>query len=383
MTKPISLKDLAKAKQGSASPQLEAVPDIATLTQEVETLSPEEREKVDAIKANIDLTDGQQSVAYGVSAQKDLAGFSETILTKIRNQDAGVAGELMLDLMEQVKDLDVEGLTSRGGILDNIPFLKTLQRRIDRFMGRYEVIEVQVNRIQGKLEDARMVLMKDIAMYDTLYEKNVQFFRDLQLYITAGEETLAEVRETTLPALYQEAEASGEPMDAQLVRDFEDSVNRFEKKIHDLKLSKTLAIQTAPQIRLIQNNNKLLVDKIQTAVLSTIPLWKSQIVITIGLFRQKEALDLQKSVTETTNKLLEANSELLKDNSLEVARESEKGIVAIETLQKVNQDLITTIEETIDIQEKGRQQRAQAEAEMIKLEDDLKQTLLSQMSRRG
>lgn len=375
----ISLADLAKAKGAEEGVSLTEVPDVASIQKEVENLTPEEREKVDSIKKDIDLTNSQMAVSYGVGAQRELAAFSETILQNVRNRNSGVAGDLMLDLLGQVKDLDVASLGDNKGLLDNIPFLKNMQRKIERFMGRYEVIEVQINQIQGKLEDARMTMLKDITMFDSLYEKNLSYFRDLQLYITAGEEALAELRATTLPALYQEAEASGEPMDAQLVRDFEDSVNRFEKKIHDLKLSKTLAIQTAPQIRLIQNNNKLLVDKIQTAILNTIPLWKSQIVITIGMFRQKEALELQKSVTETTNKLLTANSEMLKQNTLDIARESEEGIVAIETLRKINDDLITTIEETLKIQEEGRKKRSQAEVELISLEEDLKKTMLKQI----
>lgn len=375
----ISLADLAKAKGAEEGVSLTEVPDVASIQKEVENLTPEEREKVDSIKKDIDLTNSQMAVSYGVGAQRELAAFSETILQNVRNRNSGVAGDLMLDLLGQVKDLDVASLGDNKGLLDNIPFLKNMQRKIERFMGRYEVIEVQINQIQGKLEDARMTMLKDITMFDSLYEKNLSYFRDLQLYITAGEEALAELRDTTLPALYQEAEASGEPMDAQLVRDFEDSVNRFEKKIHDLKLSKTLAIQTAPQIRLIQNNNKLLVDKIQTAILNTIPLWKSQIVITIGMFRQKEALELQKSVTETTNKLLTANSEMLKQNTLDIARESEEGIVAIETLRKINDDLITTIEETLKIQEEGRKKRSQAEVELISLEEDLKKTMLKQI----
>lgn len=375
----ISLADLAKAKGAEEGVSLTEVPDVASIQKEVENLTPEEREKVDSIKKDIDLTNSQMAVSYGVGAQRELAAFSETILQNVRNRNSGVAGDLMLDLLGQVKDLDVASLGDNKGLLDNIPFLKNMQRKIERFMGRYEVIEVQINQIQGKLEDARMTMLKDITMFDSLYEKNLSYFRDLQLYITAGEEALAELRATTLPALYQEAEASGEPMDAQLVRDFEDSVNCFEKKIHDLKLSKTLAIQTAPQIRLIQNNNKLLVDKIQTAILNTIPLWKSQIVITIGMFRQKEALELQKSVTETTNKLLTANSEMLKQNTLDIARESEEGIVAIETLRKINDDLITTIEETLKIQEEGRKKRSQAEVELISLEEDLKKTMLKQI----
>lgn len=222
-----------------------------------------------------------------------------------------------------------------------------------------------------------MQMLKDIAMFDGLYEKNLEYFRGLQVYIVAGEEKLRETREETLPRLRAEAQAKGDPMSAQVVRDFEDTVDRFEKKLHDLKLSKSIAIQTAPQIRLIQNNDKLLVDKIQTAILSTIPLWKGQIVIALGLARQQSALQMQRSVTDTTNELLQRNAELLKQNSLDVARESERGIVDLETLKKVNDDLISTIEETIQIQREGRAARQSAEAELAGIEQKLKDALLT------
>ena len=220
-------------------------------------------------------------------------------------------------------------------------------------------------------------MLKDITMFDSLYEKNLEYFRELQIYIAAGEEKIAETRNETLPALRAEAEAKGDPMSAQLVTDFEDTVNRFEKKVHDLKLSKMIAIQTAPQIRLIQNNDKLLVEKIQTAVLNTIPLWKSQIVIALGLNRQQGVLRMQREVTDTTNALLRKNSELLKQNTGEAARESERGIVDIETLKKVNQDLLETIEETIRIQQEGRTARLNAEAELAGIENQLKSMLLT------
>lgn len=225
-----------------------------------------------------------------------------------------------------------------------------------------------------------MAMLKDITVFDGLFEKNLEYFRDLQVYIVAGEEKLAELRDQTIPALRAEAQAKGDAMSAQVVRDFEDTVNRFEKKVHDLKLSKTIAIQTAPQIRLIQNNDKVLVDKIQTAILSTIPLWKSQIVIALGLERQKNVLELQRSVTDATNELLTKNAELLRQNSVDVARESERGVVDLETLKKVNSDLITTIEETIKIQRQGREARLDAERELAGIEDQLKQTLLNAVS---
>ena len=273
--------------------------------------------------------------------------------------------------------MDVDGLDE--GFWDKIPFLKNASRAVKKFMQRYEKLEVQIDRIEQQLDQARMQMLKDITMFDGLYEKNLEYFRELQIYIAAGEEKLQELQETTLPQLRAEAAAKGDAMSAQVVRDFEDTVNRFEKKIHDLKLSKTVAIQTAPQIRLIQNNDKMLVDKIQTAILSTIPLWKSQIVIALGLHRQESVLKMQRSVSDATNTLLTKNAELLRQNSTEVAKESERGIVDLETLKKVNADLISTIEETIKIQQEGRAARQGAEAELLGIEQQLKQALLTAM----
>ena len=281
----------------------------------------------------------------------------------------------MSDLVLKVKEVDVDGLDE--GFWDKIPFLKNASRAVKKFMQRYEKLEVQIDRIEQQLDQARMQMLKDITMFDGLYEKNLEYFRELQIYIAAGEEKLQELQETTLPQLRAEAAAKGDAMSAQVVRDFEDTVNRFEKKIHDLKLSKTVAIQTAPQIRLIQNNDKMLVDKIQTAILSTIPLWKSQIVIALGLHRQESVLKMQRSVSDATNTLLTKNAELLRQNSTEVARESERGIVDLQTLKKVNADLISTIEETIKIQQEGRAARQNAETELLSIEQKLKEALLT------
>ena len=319
--------------------------------------------------------DSQAALQYGVGAQRNISSFSDNILTQVRSKDSGYVGELMSDLVLKVKEVDVDGLDE--GFWDKIPFLKNASRAVKKFMQRYEKLEVQIDRIEQQLDQARMQMLKDITMFDGLYEKNLEYFRELQIYIAAGEEKLQELQETTLPQLRAEAAAKGDAMSAQVVRDFEDTVNRFEKKIHDLKLSKTVAIQTAPQIRLIQNNDKMLVDKIQTAILSTIPLWKSQIVIALGLHRQESVLKMQRSVSDATNTLLTKNAELLRQNSTEVARESERGIVDLQTLKKVNADLISTIEETIKIQQEGRAARQNAETELLSIEQKLKEALLT------
>ena len=367
--------DALMQSSGHTALQVQEPASMETVRAQVEELSPEQKARVEEVKNSIDLMDSQAALQYGVGAQRNISSFSDNILTQVRSKDSGYVGELMSDLVLKVKEVDVDGLDE--GFLDKLPFLKNTSRAVKKFMQRYEKLEVQIDRIQRDLEEARMQMLKDIAMFDGLYEKNLEYFRGLQVYIVAGEEKLRETREETLPRLRAEAQAKGDPMSAQVVRDFEDTVDRFEKKLHDLKLSKSIAIQTAPQIRLIQNNDKLLVDKIQTAILSTIPLWKGQIVIALGLARQQSALQMQRSVTDTTNELLQRNAELLKQNSLDVARESERGIVDLETLKKVNDDLISTIEETIQIQREGRAARQSAEAELAGIEQKLKDALLT------
>ena len=373
MAKEITLDTLLQGKEKTVLEKPEPE-DVEAVRAQVEELTPEQRAQVEELKNSIDLMDSQTAIQYGVGIQRNISGFSDNILSQVRSKDSGYVGELMSELVLKVKDVGVDQLDD--GILDKIPFLKNASRTIKKFMQRYEKLEVQIDHIEQQLEQARMQMLKDITMFDGLYEKNLEYFQELQIYIVAGEEKVKELRETTLPKLHEEAAAKGDPMSAQAVRDFEDTVNRFEKKIHDLKLSKTIAIQTAPQIRLIQNNDKMLVDKIQTAILSTIPLWKSQIVIALGLHRQETVLKMQRSVTDATNTLLTKNAELLKQNSVDVARESQRGIVDLETLKKVNEDLIATIEETIKIQQEGRAARRNAEAELAGIEERLKQTLL-------
>ena len=376
MAEQINLETLTKRKNGQT---VSAANQEDTQVQpefEIETLTPEQKRRAEEIKESIDLLDSQAAIQYGAGAQRNISGFADNILAQVRSKDGGQVGELMSELLIKVKDAGVDKL-GEDSFLDRIPLFRDASRSLKKFMQRYETLEVQIDRIEGEMDKARMELLKDIGMFDSLYEKNLEYFRELQIYIAAGEEKIAETRNETLPALRAEAEAKGDPMSAQLVTDFEDTVNRFEKKVHDLKLSKMIAIQTAPQIRLIQNNDKLLVEKIQTAVLNTIPLWKSQIVIALGLNRQQGVLRMQREVTDTTNALLRKNSELLKQNTGEAARESERGIVDIETLKKVNQDLLETIEETIRIQQEGRTARLNAEAELAGIENQLKSMLLT------
>ena len=369
----ITLADLVKSSSVQTAPE----PPAATaeeLNSQLAVLTPDERRQVDELKEQIDVRDSQMLMQYGSGARQNIAEFSGNILNNIRAKDTGYIGELMTDLVTNVQDLNFDSLKKDSGILG---IFRKAEAKVKKFFAQYEKLEVQVDRIEGKLEEARMEMLKDIGMFDSLYQKNLDYFKQLQIYITAGDEKIKELREQTIPSLRAEAEKSGDPMHAQLVRDFEDTVTQFEKKVHDLKTSKTIAIQTAPQIRLIQNNDKLLADKIQTAIQETIPLWKSQMVMALGLYRQQETLKLQRDVTDTTNALLLKNSEILKQNTIDVAKESERGIVDIETLKKANENLISTMNEAVRIQKEGHDKRMAAEQELIKIENEIRQALLT------
>ena len=374
----INLSDLMAAKSAESTdskPVTAVVPEqeIEKITQQVETLSPEEKRKVEEIKNGIDLMQSSAALTYGVPAQKEIAAFSDSILSKVRTKDSGHVGELLNDLVGKVRAFDT---TEKKSFLSRLPFFGSMVNKAEEIKDGYEKLSTQVERIEMGLEQAKVQMLEDVAMFDGLYEKNLQYFKELQLYIRAGEEKVAEIRNVTLPKLKSQAAASSDPIAVQVVSDFEESVNRFEKKVHDLKISRTLAIQTAPQIRLIQNNDKVLIERVQTAIYHTIPLWKNQMVIALGLSRQNDILALQRAVNDTTNDLLKKNAEMLKQNTIETARENERGIVDIDTVKKVNEDLISTLEETVRIQEEGRARRAAAEKELITIEGRLKDALL-------
>ena len=369
----IALDDFMQSKSSAALQETEPA-DIKTVCSQWEELTPEQKARVEALKNSIDLTDSKTPIQYGIGAQRNISNFSDSVLARVRSKDSGYIGELMSDLILKVKEADMDGLDD--GVLGKIPFLRNMSRLVKKFIQRYERLEVQIDRIEQELEQARMQVLKDVAVFDGLYEKNLEYFQELQIYIAAGEAKLKELRRMTLPRLQAEAAAKGGPVSAQAVRDFEDTMNRFEKKIHDLKLSKTIALQTAPQIRLIQNSDKMLVDKIQTAILGTIPLWKSQIVIALGISRQEAILRMQRNVSDAANTLLTKNAEMLKQHSAGMARESERGIVDLETLKKANAEMISAIKETIKIQQEGRAARQNAETELLSIERQLKNTLL-------
>ena len=380
----INLDDLMAAK-GAESTQSQAVAEvipeqeIAKITQQVEALTPEEKRKVAEIKDNINLMESSAALTYGVPAQKEIAAFSDSILSKVRTKDSGHVGELLNDLVGKVREFDT---TEKKSFLSRLPIIGSMMNKAEEIKDGYEKLSTQVERIEMGLEQSKVQMLEDVAMFDGLYEKNLEYFKELQLYIRAGEEKVEEMRNVTLPKLKQQASASNNPMAVQVVADFEESVNRFEKKVHDLKISRTLAIQTAPQIRLIQNNDKVLIERVQTAIYHTIPLWKNQMVIALGLTRQRDVLALQQAVNDTTNELLKRNAELLKQNTIDTAKENERGIVDIDTVKKVNEDLISTIEETVRIQEEGRRKRLAAEKELIAIEGRLKDALLRNSQRR-
>lgn len=381
MAKDIDLTDLMNKHQEQQGAAVKAVvPEKVEqeVTAAVDTLSPEEQAKVEKIKDDIDLTNSEALITYGASAQKKIAEFSDSVLAQVRTKDSGEVGQLLGSLVTQVKEYDEK---SQGGFLRKVPLIGSLVNKADNVKQGYEKLSVQVERIAGALEQSRLKMMKDVVLFDKLYDENFAYFKELQLYIRAGEEKIQEMRDVTLPKLHAQAAAANDPMAVQVVADFEANINRFEKKIHDLKISKTIAIQTAPQIRLIQNNDKALIDRVQTAIYSTIPLWKNQLVIALGLSTQQQVLRMQQAVNNTTNELLKRNAELLQQNSIETAKENERGIVDIETVRDVNEKLIQTIEDTVRIQQEGRAKRQAAEQELTAIEGKLRDALLKNSGR--
>ena len=375
----ISLDKLLQAKSATTAevtPILAPQQEIEKVTRQTELLTPEERKQVDAIKEGLDITDSSQALQFGNAAQKNLADFSDSILAQVRTKDSGYVGELLTDLSTKIDEFSQN---ETKGFMKKLPIIGKLVNKADGLVSAYDKLSVKVDKIQSELEKSKLAMMKDIIMFDSFYDKNLEYFKSLQLYIQAGEEKLSELRTITLPKLRQEAAVSSDPMAGQVVADFENTVDRFEKKVHDLKLSKTIAIQTAPQLRLIQNNDRMLVERVQSAIYNAIPLWKNQIIIALGLSRQQQLLKTQRAINDTTNELLRKNAEMLKINSIETAKENDRSIVDIETVRKVNEALITTIEETMQIQRDGRAKRQSAEQELQQLEERLKNTLLANM----
>ena len=338
-------------------------------------MTPEEQKQVMDLAAQINVTDSQSVISFGAAAQQELARFSDTILDQIRNKDAGTVGESLTELLGRVQDLDAGSLdpSKNSGFAKMFGGFRAEARK---FVNRYDKMSTSIEKIIDSLEKSKVQLIRDITMLDVMYVKNLEHLKQLDIFIMAGTLKLQELNNKVLPALREQAARTADSMDAQKVKDAMDLINRFEKKVHDLKLTRMISIQTAPQIRLIQSNDQMLVERIQSSILNTIPLWKNQIVISITLLRQQDALKLQKSVTDSTNDLLAKNSELLKVGSIQVAKENERGIVELETLKKVNTDLVATLQETLKIQSEGRTKRMQVESELKVMENDLKARLM-------
>lgn len=342
---------------------------------DVSKLTEEQQQRLEEIMNTIDIEDSQFILQYGVGAQSQIAGFADNAVSEVRAKDSGYVGDILSDLMLKVKELDVDGVTPGKSFISKFPIIGSMVNNTQKFAARYQKLSSEIEKIVDELDKAKMQLLKDITLLDYLFEKNLEYLGNLNYFIMAGTLKLKEIHETLIPEMQAKVKESNDPVDAQKLNDFLQMANRFEKKIHDLKLSRMVSLQTAPQIRLIQNNNQVLVEKIQSSILNTIPLWKNQIAIAISLHKQKKALEVQKEVTDTTNALLRKNAEMLKDSSVELARETERGVVDLDTLKKVNTDLIATIDETLKIQQEGRTKRKEAEAELINIERELKQKL--------
>lgn len=339
--------------------------------EELDVLTPEEKKMVADFAAKIDLRSSNAILQYGAGAQKKIADFSESALENVKTKDLGEVGDMLAGVVTELKSFDEE--EEEKGIFG---FFKKGGNKLANMKAKYDKAEVNVNKICDALEGHHIQLMKDIAMLDKMYELNTTYFKELSMYIAAGKKKLQDVATTELPELEAKAARSGLPEDAQAVNDLNALCNRFEKKIHDLELTRTISLQMAPQIRLVQSNDTVMSEKIQSTLVNTIPLWKSQMVLAIGVENSSRAAKAQREVTDMTNELLRKNAEKLKLATVETAKESERGIVDIETLKATNESLISTLDEVMKIQQEGKEKRRTAEAELNRIENELKQKLL-------
>lgn len=348
----------------------EVIPKKQLQKEEVPVLTPEEQKMVNDFATKIDIENTNQILQYGAGTQKKMADFSDTALENVKTQDLGEIGELISNVVGELKDFDVQEEGKFFG------FFRKQTSKIENLKNKYDKAQANVEKITDSLQQHQVRLMKDSAMLDKMYEQNLNYFKELTMYILAGKKKLEETRNGKLAEMKNKAALSGLPEDAQAARDLDEKCSRFEKKLHDLELTRTIAMQTAPQIRLIQNNDTVMVEKIQTTIVNTIPLWKSQMVLALGIAHSAEAAQAQRQVTDITNELLRKNAETLHMATVETAKESERGIVDLETLQKTNADLIQTLDDVMRIQMEGRQKRQAAEMEMHRMEEELKRKLL-------
>ncbi len=338
-------------------------------------LSKEEQKAIEEFNKKLDISDSTQILQYGAAAQEKISKFSDSILEDVKTKNTGEVGDLLANLVSEIKSFDRDvSSSSKKGLISKL--FTSAKKEFDYVVAKYSKIEKNIDTIEGGLEKDKLRMLKDITVFDTMYDKNLEYFKEISLYIIAGERKLEELREVELPKLKKAAEKSGDQLDVQKVNDLENLINRFEKKIYDLKTTRIISIQMAPQIRLLQNNEAELVEKIQSSITNTIPLWKNQMVLALGINSAKQALKGQQAVSKLTNDMLVKNSETLKQGSIEIARESERAIVDVETLQKTNQDLIETLDSVIKIHEEGRVKRAEAEKTLEEIEKELKSKML-------
>lgn len=362
-----------QAVTADAKPELETAAPKAPELDLQDSLTAEEKQAVDAFAKQIDVTNANQVLMYGANAQKNIANFSETALNNVRNKDLGEVGEALSSLVVELKNIDFEEEKEKKGFFSNL-FGKG-KRQIDELKAQYSEAESNVDKISEMLEKHQIALMKDVAMFDEMYELNLQYYKELTMYILAGRQRLEEVRTTELEALRKKAAESGSTEDAQNYNDMVNMCNRFEKKLHDLELSRMVSIQMGPQTRMLQNNDVMMIEKIQSSLVNTIPLWKSQMVLALGLENARKATAAQAAVSEMTNDLLKKNAEKLRQGSVDIAKEAERSIIDMETLQHTNEQLIATLDEVMQIQRDGAQKRQEAEVELRRIEGELKAKL--------
>jgi uncharacterized protein YaaN involved in tellurite resistance len=352
----------------TTEPKKEAAPSAGP---EMERLTPEEQKAVRDFAEKIDISDSNVVLQYGAGAQKNIADFSEHALESVRTKDMGEIGDMISGLVVELKGFNAQEETKglRG-------LFRKANNSIESMKVKYNKVEANVDKIAGQLENHQITLMKDVALLDQMYDRNLDYYKQLTMYILAGRQKLEQERSTTLVQLREKAQQTGLAEDAQAANDYDNLCQRFEKKLHDLELTRVISMQMAPQIRMIQNNDTLMTEKIQTSLVNTIPLWKSQMVLALGIHHSQEAMQAQRAVSDMTNELLRKNAEMLHTATVETAKESERAIVDVETLQHTNEELISTLDEVLQIQTEGRQKRAEAEVELRKIEGELKQKLL-------
>ena len=367
-----TVPQLTLTPEAPAAPaQEEAKPEVTPVQMDENLLSDAEKQAVEAFSKKIDLTDSQMILQYGAAAQKNVAGFSENALNSVRTKDLGEVGKSLSELVVELKGFGEE--EEKKGLFG---FFKKTGNKLEAMKAQYAKVEANVDKIVRELEQHQVTLLKDVAMFDQMYELNLKYYKELTMYILAGKRKLADVQANELPALKAKAEQTGAQEDAQAYNDLVQMCDRFEKKLHDLELTRMISVQMGPQTRLLQNNDTLMVEKIQSSLVNTIPLWKSQMVLALGLEHGRQATAAQSAVTNMTNELLKKNADMLKMGTIETAREAERSVVDIETLQHTNEQLISTLDEVLSIQKEGAAKRKAAEAELGRIEGELKQKLL-------